>query len=53
MTNAELLAKIRAEIERLYNSPAPKHDPQCDFEDGYFKAISKIDDLLDTLEKQK
>ena len=45
----ELIEKIKAEIERLYAGPAPKHDPQCDYEDGYFTAISKIDDFLDTL----
>lgn len=50
MTQVEL---IRAEIDRLYNSPAPKHDQQCDFEDGYFTGISKIDDFLDTLQEPK
>lgn len=53
MANAELISKIKAEIERLYDGDAPKHDPQCDFSDGYFTALSKIDEFLDTLESEK
>jgi hypothetical protein len=53
MTNAEIIQAIRNEIERLYNGEAPKHDQQCDFSDGYFTALSRIDEFLDTLESEK
>ena len=51
MTNAELITKIRAEIERLYDGEAPAHDQQCDFDDGYFTGIGAISKFLDTLEE--
>lgn len=53
MTNAELLQKIKAEIERLYNGEAPKHDQQCNFDDGYFVGIDAIAQFLDSLESEK
>lgn len=53
MTNTELIAKIKAEIERLYNGEAPKHDQQCNFDDGYFVGIDAIAQFIDSLELEK
>ena len=47
------IEKIKAEIERLYNGEAPKHDQQCNFDDGYFVGIDAIAQFLDTLESEK
>jgi len=41
--------QIRAEIERLYDGEAPKHDQQCDFDDGYFTGIGAISKFIDSL----
>lgn len=43
--------KLRAEIGRLFVGEAPKHDQQCDFNDGYFTGIATIGKFLDTLEE--
>jgi len=48
--NAE---KLNAEIERLYNGEAPKHDQQCDFDDGYFTGVGKVFDVIDSLQKEQ
>lgn len=40
---------IKAEIERLYDGEAPKHDQQCEFEDGYFTGIATISKFIDSL----
>ena len=45
MSNIE---KIRQEIERLYDSEAPKHDQQCGFDDGYFTGLATISNFIDT-----
>lgn len=50
MSNIE---KIRQEIERLYDSEAPKHDQQCEFEDGYFTGIATISKFIDSLPEEK
>lgn len=52
MTTQEIIEKIRAEVERLYDGDAPKHDQQCDWEDGYFVGIAKVLDILDTIQEQ-
>ena len=39
-----------AEIERLLNESAPSHDLQCNWEDGYWCALYKIEEFIDTLE---
>ena len=49
MTAQEVIDKIRQEIDRLYEGDAPEHDTQCDFDDGYFTGLSKIDNYLDRL----
>ena len=46
-------AVLKAEIERLYDGEAPKHDQQCDFDDGYFTGIGTISQFIDTLESEE
>lgn len=46
------IALIKAEIKRLYDGEAPKHDQQCDFDDGYFTGIGAISKFLDTLSEE-
>ena len=43
---------IRQEIERLYDGEAPKHDQQCEFEDGYFTGIATISRFIDSLPEE-
>lgn len=43
---------ILQEIDKIYDSEAPKHDQQCDFEDGYFTGISTISNLIDSLPEE-
>lgn len=50
MSNIE---KIKAEIERLYDDEAPKHDQQCDFNDGYFMGIDVVSNFIDSLLEEK
>lgn len=45
--------KLKEEIERLYDGEAPKHDQQCDFNDGYFMGISVISNLIDSLQQEQ
>jgi hypothetical protein len=45
--------KLKAEIERLYDGEAPKHDQQCDFDDGYFTGIGTISRFVDSLQKEQ
>ena len=49
MSNIE---RIKAEIERLYDGEAPKHDQQCEFEDGYFTGIATISKFIDSLPEE-
>ena len=44
---------IKAEIERLYKAEIPKHDPQCDFSDGYMCGLSAIENFIESLEKEQ
>lgn len=39
-----------AKIEKAIDSPAPSHDQQCDWEDGYWCGLSKAECIIDTLE---
>lgn len=48
-----IIEQIKAEIERLYDGEAPKHDQQCNFDDGYFVGIDAIAQFLDTLESER
>lgn len=45
--------KLKAEIERLYDGEAPKHDQQCDFDDGYFTGIGTISKFIDALQQEQ
>lgn len=45
--------KLNAEIDRLYNGEAPKHDQQCNFDDGYFTGIRVISRLINFLQKEQ
>jgi len=39
-----------AEIERKIEEPAPSHDSQCSWEDGYYCGLCKAESIIDTLE---
>ena len=39
-----------AEIEKAIDEPAPSHDQQCPWEDGYCCGLSKAESIIDTLE---
>lgn len=45
--------KLKAEIERLYDGEAPKHDQQCDFDDGYFTGIGVMSKFIDSLQQEQ
>ena len=45
--------KIRSEIERLYDEEAPKHDQQCNFDDGYFTGLAVISKFIDSLKQEQ
>lgn len=45
--------KLKAEIERLYDGEAPKHDQQCDFDDGYFTGIEAISRFIDSHQQEQ
>ena len=38
------------EIEKAIDEPAPSHDQQCPWEDGYCCGLSKAENIIDTLE---
>lgn len=45
--------RLKSEIKRLYDGEAPKHDQQCDFDDGYFTGIDVISQLIDSLQQEQ
>ena len=47
----ELIDKsaLVAEIEKAANEPAPSHDQQCPWEDGYYCGLYKAENIIDTL----
>lgn len=47
MTDVE---RIYREVERLYDGEAPKHDQQCDFNDGYYMALAKVENFIEGLD---
>lgn len=47
--NMSIKETICQEIDRLYDGEAPKHDQQCDFNDGYFTGIATISKFIDSL----
>ena len=42
--------KTVAEIEKAIDEPAPLHDQQCSWEDGYYCGLYKAESILNTLE---
>lgn len=42
-----------AKIEKAIDSPAPLHDQQCDWEDGYWCGLFKVECIIDTLEAKE
>ena len=42
--------KTVAEIEEAIDEPAPLHDQQCSWEDGYYCGLYKVESIIDTLE---
>ena len=45
--------RLRAEIEKLYNGEVPAHDSQCNYGDGYFTGISRVFDIIDSLQEEQ
>ena len=41
--------KTVAEIEEAIDGPAPLHDQQCSWEDGYYCGLYKAESIIDTL----
>ena len=39
-----------AEIDKVTDEPAPSHDQQCPWEDGYYCGLYKAESIIDTLE---
>lgn len=42
--------KIVAEIEEAIDGPAPLHDQQCSWENGYYCGLCKAESIIDNLE---
>lgn len=41
---------LMAEIEKVIEEPAPSHDQQCPWEDGYWCGLYKAENIVDTIE---
>ena len=41
---------LLAEIEKVIDEPAPSHDQQCQWEDGYYSGLYKAESIIDNLE---
>jgi len=39
-----------AEIEKVIDEPAPSHDQQCPWEDGYYCGLYKAESIIDDIE---
>ena len=39
-----------AEIEKVIDEPAPSHDQQCPWEDGYYCGLNKAENIIENLE---
>lgn len=39
-----------AEIEKVIDEPAPSHDQQCPWEDGYYCGLNKAESIIENLE---
>lgn len=42
-----------AEIEKATDEPAPSHDQQCPWEDGYYCGLYKAENIIDSLEAKE
>jgi hypothetical protein len=42
-----------AEIEKIIEEPAPSHDQQCPWEDGYYCGLYKAESIIDTFETKE
>jgi len=38
-----------AEIEKIIEEPAPSHDSQCSWEDGYYCGLCKAESIIDII----
>ena len=45
--------KIVAEIEEALDGPAPLHDQQCSWEDGYYCGLYKAESIIDSIEAKE
>ena len=45
--------RLNTEIDKLYDGEAPAHDPQCDFDDGYFTGIDAISQVIDSFQQEQ
>lgn len=45
--------KIVAEIEEAIDGPAPLHDQQCSWEDGYYCGLYKAESIVANLEAKE
>ena len=41
---------LLADIEKVIDEPAPLHDQQCTWEDGYYCGLYKAESIIDTFE---
>ena len=39
-----------AEIDKVIDEPAPLHDQQCSWEDGYYCGLYKAESIIDTFD---
>lgn len=46
-------AAVAAELEKAIDGPAPSHDQQCPWEDGYYCGLYKAETILDTLKVEE
>ena len=45
-----LKSALVAEIEKVIDEPAPSHDQQCPWEDGYYCGLNKAESIIENLE---
>lgn len=46
-------AELAAELEKAIDGPAPSHDQQCPWEDGYYCGLYKAESILETIETKE
>lgn len=45
--------KIVVEIEEALDGPAPLHDQQCSWENGYYCGLHKAESIIDSIEAKE